>query len=297
MGRKPQSSARCRATALAAALAVVGALCGVAPAAVAAAASAAPPTSIHVGAQIPIVVDPSPAPPSQISASSLRADIGSLGELDFHHDHRAVRQRVHRQPRREDAFQYAVNLWKPLISSPVPIVVKASWSALGAGVLGSAGPDEVLRDRPGLPQAHTWYPIALANALAGTDLDSANPDIDATFSSAFSSWYFGTDGHPGAGQIDFVSVVLHELGHGLGFYGVANVADGIGTWQFAGYPGIFDRFTQAKGTPVLNFANSSTSLGSRAADGRRAVLRRARQRGERRLGGEAVLARQLAARQ
>ncbi len=38
-----------------------------------------------------------------------------------------------------------------------------------------------MRDQPGLV-AHTWYPVALANAITGTDLDPTNADIDATFS-------------------------------------------------------------------------------------------------------------------
>ena len=32
-----------------------------------------------------------------------------------------------------------------------------------------------------------------------------------------SNWYYGLDGNPGENQFDFVSVVLHEIGHGLGF--------------------------------------------------------------------------------
>ena len=31
-------------------------------------------------------------------------------------------------------------------------------------------------------------------------------------------WYYGLDGNPGEDQFDFVSVVLHEIGHGLGFF-------------------------------------------------------------------------------
>ena len=36
--------------------------------------------------------------------------------------------------------------------------------------------------------------------------------------SSSEDWYFGLDGRPGEDQFDFVSVVLHEIGHGLGFY-------------------------------------------------------------------------------
>ncbi len=100
----------------------------------------------------------------------------------------------------------------------------------------------------------------MANAIAGTDLDTTYGDIDATFNQSYPSWYFGTDGHPPAGKIDFVSVVLHELGHGLGFFGLGDINGGVGTWALSGYPGIYDRFTKVSGTPVLSYTNSSTDL-------------------------------------
>ena len=53
--------------------------------------------------------------------------------------------------------------------------------------------------------------------MAGEDLDPDDPDILVTMSSS-EDWYFGLDGRPGEDQFDFVSVVLHEIGHGLGFY-------------------------------------------------------------------------------
>ncbi|MEY4929378.1 MAG: hypothetical protein RI909_102, partial [Bacteroidota bacterium] len=43
-----------------------------------------------------------------------------------------------------------------------------------------------------------------------------SPDIFAQFNSAYLNWYFGIDGIPQAGKTDFVTVVLHEIGHGLG---------------------------------------------------------------------------------
>src|SRR5574338_759394 len=39
----------------------------------------------------------------------------------------------------QHALEYALNLWAREISSPVPIVIKASWEPLGWGVLGAAG--------------------------------------------------------------------------------------------------------------------------------------------------------------
>jgi len=120
-------------------------------------------------------------------------------------------------PEAQAAFQAAVDIWKTQLSSSVPIRVDANWSALGPGVLGSAGPTSFIRNFPGALQANTWYPIALAEKLAGQTFNApADFDIVANFSSS-SPWYYGTDAQTPAGQYDLVSVVLHELCHGLGF--------------------------------------------------------------------------------
>ncbi len=151
-----------------------------------------------------------------------------------------------------DAFQYAVDIWSYQIASNVPIVIDFTFEALGGTTLGSAGPATLLRNFSGAPEADTYYPIALANKLAGFDLRPELGDIDASFDNA-TDWYFGTDGNPRkpvfdpvfvAGQHDFVSVVLHELGHGLGFTGSAEeVAVGsTAEWGANGDPYIYDLF-------------------------------------------------------
>jgi hypothetical protein len=106
----------------------------------------------------------------------------------------------------------------------------------------------------------TWYAVGLANKLGGVDRLPGNFDIHASFNSEF-DWYYGTDGNAPGGTYDFVSVVLHELGHGLGFLGAMNVSGGQGTWGNGGYPVIYDRFTEnGAGQPLLGFASPSTTL-------------------------------------
>jgi len=145
-------------------------------------------------------------------------------------------------PEARAAFEYAVDIWESLIESPVPIEVVANWTPLGSGILGSAGPNYLTRDFSGAPTANTWYAAALANKLAGTDLYTSQTDITANFNSNFSNWYLGTDANTPAGQYDFVSVVLHELGHGLGFLGSMWVDGDQGSWGYDTYPEIYDRF-------------------------------------------------------
>ncbi|MDS4030106.1 MAG: CARDB domain-containing protein [Candidatus Contendobacter sp.] len=143
------------------------------------------------------------------------------------------------------AFSYAANLWASQLQSPVPITIDACWASnLPAGVLGHGGPNSVFRNFSGAPVTNTWYSVPAANALHGSDLDPAQSDIYSAYSSTF-SWYFGTDGNTPPGQVDFASVVLHEIAHGLGFLGSMQVSGGQGSWGLGtGFPIIYDRFTE-----------------------------------------------------
>jgi len=88
------------------------------------------------------------------------------------------------------AFEHAAAIWSARLDSNVPIRIRAQFIPLGAGVLGSAGPVSVARNFPGALLPNTWYHIALANKLAGVDLNAVNDDITASFSSNF-NFYLG----------------------------------------------------------------------------------------------------------
>ena len=136
------------------------------------------------------------------------------------------------------AFRHAAFLWGRHLYSPETIEIGANFDPLPCtateAVLGGAGTESAFRDFPNAPLANTWYPGALANALAETDLDLGNPDIGAAFNSNLGAvgcltgvdWYYGLDGNPPAGDVDFVTVVLHELGHGLGFQSFVDLNTG-----------------------------------------------------------------------
>lgn len=154
------------------------------------------------------------------------------------------------------AFQAAVDTWSCLIATPVPIRVAARWAPLGSTTLGTAGP-YLVRNAASAPQRDTWYPSALADALAGRDLDARTPDIDAAFNAEFPDWHFDPDTHPLPSQYDLYTVVLHELGHGLGVIGGLAVENGRGVVGRAPSRGpfIYDRFTETTaGHPLLDAA-------------------------------------------
>ena len=158
------------------------------------------------------------------------------------------------------AFTYAANLWGATITSNQPIVIQAQFTPLTCtatgAVLGSAGATFVFRDFPGAQQPSTWYSYALANKLAGAELDVAGtPQINARFNSNLGQagcltgtfFYLGLDGSHGS-NIDFVAVLQHEMAHGLGFQTFTRGSDGT---FLAGFPSIWDHYLMGTTTGLL----------------------------------------------
>ncbi|MDG1720625.1 MAG: hypothetical protein P8I31_05175 [Bacteroidia bacterium] len=144
----------------------------------------------------------------------------------------------------ETAFSYAVQIWANSIVSSQTIKINADFAPLGAGILGGAGADlYYFITGPNIP-ANTLFPSALADALLEQDNNTSGTDINATFSSTF-PFYFGTDGNTPTGQYDFVSVVLHEIGHGLGIAGFGRQENGLGALRVSTlYSGIWDQYIE-----------------------------------------------------
>ncbi len=168
----------------------------------------------------------------------------------------------------QTAFEFAVSLWEKLITSAVPIVIEAEWSnQLPSGALGGAGPATYHANFSNAPLNNTWYPVALANARAGVDLNGATPEIYSEFNSNF-SWYVGTDGQTPFNQVDLATVVLHEIGHGLGFTGSARVINNMGYWGYNSsippyplYPFPYDWYAEnLSGFPVPSYPPPSSGL-------------------------------------
>jgi hypothetical protein len=126
-------------------------------------------------------------------------------------------------PEAVTALEYAAGLWGTWISSTVPIEVTVCWTPnLSSGdTLGTGMPTKYIYNFSGAPLVNTAYPIALANALTGSDLDATRADMTLQFKSNTAWSFVLTPTHltaPVAGE-DFVAVALHELAHGLGFIG------------------------------------------------------------------------------
>lgn len=136
------------------------------------------------------------------------------------------------------AYQYAMDLWGALLRSSTEIKVEASFAPLrclaGDIVLGQAGSISQIKANAISTNgtADFEYPVALANAIAGRDMDAGRNDILTNFSSAIDTpacqalggggWYYGLTGNAGhniENRANFLNVIMHEIGHGLGTSG------------------------------------------------------------------------------
>lgn len=167
----------------------------------------------------------------------------------------------------QTAVQYAAHIWETYLDSNVTITLDACWADnLSVGVLGHGGALNYWYNFSGAPLSNTFYSSSLANSLHGSDLDSNEADMYIGLSSIF-SWYTGTDGNTPAGQYDLVSVVLHEICHGLGLLGFMQYSGGEGGWGY-GYNMAtpYDGYAETgEGQSLLDtalFPNPSYALGT-----------------------------------
>ncbi len=146
------------------------------------------------------------------------------------------------------AFNEAISIWGSLISSEVTIHVSARWEDLAGNILAFCKPASYYKNFEGAQVADAYYPVALVEKLSGENTNDSDPDIICTINKN-TSWYFGTDGKTTSGKYDFVTAVLHEIAHGLGFTGFLEVENNEGFFDnSSNTPSIYDYF-------ILNHLN------------------------------------------
>ena len=152
----------------------------------------------------------------------------------------------------KNAFRFAADIWETEVVSDVPITISANFQSFNSSSIIGSNSSSFFINTPNAPPGiiHT---VALARAMAGFDFTPGTVDGTQTYNIDF-DFYFGLDGKVPAGQIDFVTVVLHEIGHSMGISGLSNGGTGVGT-PFQGDV-VFTTWSKfielGNGTPIID---------------------------------------------
>lgn len=165
------------------------------------------------------------------------------------------------------AFEKGVlDILGDFINSTVPINIQINWRQLEGNSLAGASPTAYYSRFPNVPNPSEVYPVALAEKISGRPLnDPDEPDITITVNSS-TNWYYDYLNPEGVGnRYDFVSVLLHEVFHGLGFTAVVNVSNDIGAiGLFSGgrYSIYSDFLFNGSGKKISEVRDNSSAMAS-----------------------------------
>lgn len=169
------------------------------------------------------------------------------------------------------AVEYAKGIWEKYLSSSQTIRMKVVWQSLSGSTLAQTSTNRIYRNFLNAPQPNVWYPVALAEALSGKDLNAGDFEITVTINSGI-NWYYGTDARVQAGRYDLATVVLHEIAHGVGFTSSFELTSNATQAQYgqSSSPYVYDTFIQNTskqrltnaaifGNPSIELKNAITS--------------------------------------
>lgn len=144
------------------------------------------------------------------------------------------------------AIQFAAALLDASFLFSHDVNVALHWADLSSvpGLLGDAGPAHLCPHPDSAHYRYVMVPAALYSELTGGSTcpgagDAVHIVVELNSNPPL-PWYVGTDGSTPGGQIDLVTVAMHELAHGLGF--TTGVANGNGDYLFAPYGLFYDWF-------------------------------------------------------
>ena len=164
------------------------------------------------------------------------------------------------------AVEYACSILEAFLPPDLDLTVKASWTKISdQGVLGNSrstafvGGWAIDAQNP-----YAYYPIGLAEKINGKKLNEDwEADIELVINSS-SSWYTGLDGNTPVRNYDLVTVILHELMHGLGFFDSMGTDGSVAWYGLGSIPLIYDTFVEDlngnKLTDTLAYEQNSANL-------------------------------------
>jgi hypothetical protein len=171
------------------------------------------------------------------------------------------------------AMEKAASILESVLPDDVHITIVTNWVNIStAGVLANSSSSGYV---PGWGidawKPRAIYPVALAEKIAGKSLNAdTDGDIELNVNSS-ANWYLGTDGAVPPLKYDLVTVVLHELIHGLGFFDSFYTEGSTGAYGASSIPFIYDTFVESQSgnklTDTLLFPNPSATLKTQLTSG------------------------------
>ena len=156
------------------------------------------------------------------------------------------------------AVEYAVKILESVLPSDLKMTIKASWSKISQLRRAWKFINYRLMQQDGeLTQlSHmAFYPVTIAEKIAGKSLnEDFEADVELVLNSS-AKWYLGTDGNTPVVKYDLVTVVIHELCHGLGFFDSMNAENSVGSYGIGTIPIIYDKFVENLSGEKLNRYN------------------------------------------
>jgi hypothetical protein len=169
------------------------------------------------------------------------------------------------------AFEFAVSILAAILPDNVHFTIRATWGPLvDPNVLGSTAVNGYIGGTfIDALNPSVYYPVALAEKIAGKSLNSdTEGDILMSINSKI-QWYTGTDGAVPAEKYDLVTVVLHEMLHGLGFVDSFSSSNSTGSYGLGSIPLIYDTFVEDQPGNILikHYPNNSSELNTALTNG------------------------------
>jgi len=166
------------------------------------------------------------------------------------------------------AMEYAASILETMLPADTKFTINATWDKIStSGVLAqSSVTGYISGSEIDALNPLSYYPVALAEKIAGESLnEDVTGDVTLEVNSSI-NWYLGTDGQTPKTKYDLVTVALHEICHGLGFYDSFSSDGTNGSYGFGSEPLIYDTFVENfngdRLTDTLKFINPSSSLES-----------------------------------
>jgi hypothetical protein len=166
------------------------------------------------------------------------------------------------------AMEYAASILESVLPPGTHITVLATWEKITtAGILAQSSTTALI---PGwnidAQVPYAIYPVALAEKIAGKSLNSESEGDIVLYVNSSINWYLGTDGKTSYPKYDLVTVVIHEILHGLGFLDSMSSEPGttIASYGISGVPMVYDTFVENLAgtnlTDTMSFNNPSYNL-------------------------------------